>query len=328
MKLPHRRQFLHLAAGAAALPAVPSLAWAQTYPTRPITLIVPFAAGGPTDVIARIVAEHMSRTVGRPLIVENVPGAGGTTATARTMRATPDGYTIQIGHMGTHASAPVFYPKLAYKPDADFAPVGIVSLNAFLIGANKSLPANDLNEFITYATANHQRMNMGHAGVGSVTHLIGLLFNGILGVKPAMVPFNSAAAAMNALVAGHVDYMSAPIAEVVPQVQGGTIKVFAIASPERSPALPEVPTSREAGLPEFQVLSWNGLFAPKGTPSLVLDKLADALDQALEDETTRKRLFELGSDVPAKAHRGQDQLAALVRSEIVRWASIVRAATQ
>jgi tripartite-type tricarboxylate transporter receptor subunit TctC len=154
------------------------------------------------------------------------------------------------------------------------------------------------------------------------------LFNGILGLKPAMIPFNSAAAVMNALVAGHVDYMSAPIAEVVPQVQGGTIKVFAIASPERSPALPEVPTSREAGLPEFQVLSWNGLFAPKDTPSLVLDKLADALDQSLDDETTRKRLFELGSDVPAKARRGRDQLAALVRSEMARWASIHRAATQ
>jgi tripartite-type tricarboxylate transporter receptor subunit TctC len=165
MKLP-RRQFLRLAVVAAALSAVPSFAWAQTYPTRPITLIVPFAAGGPTDVIARIVADHMSRTVGRPLIVENVPGAGGTTATARTMRATPDGYTIQMGHMGTHATAPLFYPKLAYKPDADFAPIGMVSLNAFFIAANKNLPPNDLNEFITYAKTNHQRMNMGHAGVG------------------------------------------------------------------------------------------------------------------------------------------------------------------
>jgi tripartite-type tricarboxylate transporter receptor subunit TctC len=329
-----RIQFLRLAAGAAALATVsssaflPSFASAQTYPTRPIALIVPFGAGGPTDVIARIVADHMSRTVGRPLVVENVPGAGGTTATARTMRATPDGYTIQMGHLGTHATAPLFYPKLAYKPDADFAPIGMMSLNAFLIASNKNLPPNDLNEFIAYGRTNHQRMNMGHAGVGSVTHLIGLLFNGILGLKPALIPFNSAAGVMNALLAGHVDYMCAPIAEVVPQVQGGTIKVFAIASPERSPALPDVPTSREAGLPEFQVLSWNGLFAPKGTPGPVLDKLADALDQALDDETTRKRLFELGSVVPAKERRGHDQLAAHVRSEIARWASIVGAATQ
>jgi len=244
------------------------------------------------------------------------------------MRATPDGYTIQIGHLGTHATAPVFYPNLAYKPDADFAPIGMVSLNAFFVGATKRLAPNDLKEFIAYAKVNHQRMNMGHAGVGSVTHLTGLMFNDILGLKPAMVPFNSAAAAMNALVAGHVDYMTAPVAEVVPQVRGGTIKVFAIASSERSPALPEVPTSREAGLPEFRVLSWNGLFAPKGTPGLVVDRLAEALDQALDDETTRTRLFDLGSDVPPKARRGQDQLAALVKSEMARWASIIRAATQ
>jgi tripartite-type tricarboxylate transporter receptor subunit TctC len=143
-----------------------------------------------------------------------------------------------------------------------------------------------------------------------------------------MVPFNSAAAAMNALVAGHVDYMSAPIAEVAPHVQGGTIKVFAVASSERNAALPDVPTSREAGLPEFRVLSWNGLFAPRDTPALALDKLTDALDQALDDETTRKRLFDLGSDVPDKARRGQDQLAALVKSEIARWTSIIKATTQ
>jgi len=327
MKL-SRRTFLRLAAGVAALPVPSRVAFAQAYPTRPITLIVPFGAGGPTDVIARIVADHMSRTLGRSLVVENVAGAGGTTATTRTMRATHDGYTIQIGHMGTHATAPVFYPNLAYKPDADFAPIGIVTINAFSIAANKSLPPNDLNEFIAYAKANHRRMNMGHAGVGSVTHLAGLLFNSILGLKPAMVPFNSAAAAMNALIAGHVDYMSAPIAEVAPQVRGGTIKVFAVASSERNAALPDVPTSREAGLPEFRVLSWNGLFAPRDTPALALDKLTDALDQALDDETTRKRLFDLGSDVPDKARRGQDQLAALVKSEIARWTSIIKATTQ
>jgi tripartite-type tricarboxylate transporter receptor subunit TctC len=284
-----RRQFLHLAAGAAALPAFSRVATAQTYPTRPITLIVPFAAGGPTDVIARIAAEHMSRTFGQRLVVENIAGAGGTTASARGMRASPDGYTIQIGHLGTHATAPLFYPDFAYRPDVDFAPVGMVSLNAWLIAANKNLPPKDLNEFITFAKANHQRLNMGHAGVGSNSHLTGLLLNAILGLKPVMVPFNSGAAAMNAMVAGHVDYMSAPIADGVPQVQGGTIKVFAIASPERNPALPEVPTSREAGLGEFQVASWTGMFAPKDTPKPILDKLSDVLDQALDDETTRRR---------------------------------------
>ena len=225
----HRRAFLYLAASAAALPAISQMAAAQAYPTRPITLIVPFGAGGPTDVAARIVADHMSRTLGRSLIVENVPGAGGTTATTRTMRSTPDGYTVQIGHVGTHATAPLFYPNLAYKPDADFAPIGMVSQNTFLIGANKTLPPNELNEFMAYLRVNHQRMNMGHAGVGSVTHLTGILFNGILGLKPALVPFNSAAAAMNALIAGHVDYMSAPVAEAAQHVRGGTIKAFAVA---------------------------------------------------------------------------------------------------
>jgi len=321
-----RRRFLHLAAGAAAVPIGSRLTWGQTYPVRPITLIVPFGAGGPTDVTARVIAEHMSRTLGQRLIVENVGGAGGTTATTRVMRANPDGYTIQIGHMGTHASAPAFYPNLAYRPDADFAPIGMVALTAYVIAANKHLPPNDLHEFITYAKANHQRLNMGHAGVGSSTHLAGLLLNTILGLKPALVPFNSAAAATNSMIAGHVDYMAAAIGDAVPQVNGGTIKALAIASPERNPALPEVPTSREAGLPEYQLRGWNGLFAPKGTPKPILDRLTDALDRALDDETIRKRLFDIGSDIPETTRRGQDVLAELVKSEIARWTPIIKGA--
>jgi hypothetical protein len=175
-------------------------------------------------VVARIVAEHMSRTLGQRLVIENIAGAGGTTATTRVMRATSDGYTIGVGHMGTHATASAFYPNLAYRPDADFAPIGIVGQNAFLISTTKNFPANDLREFIAYAKANHQKLNIGHAGVGSTTHLTGLLLNKILGLDSTMVPFNSGAAAMNAMVAGHVDYMSAPIPDVVPQFKGGTIK--------------------------------------------------------------------------------------------------------
>src|SRR3954465_15037334 len=166
---------------------------------------------------------------------------------------------------------------------------------------------------------------MGHAGVGSNTHLVGLLLNSALGVKPTLVPFSSTAQSMTAMIAGHVDYMAGPTAEAIPQYQGGTIKVFAFASPDQNPALPEIPTSREAGIPEFQVQVWNGLFAPKSTPEPVLDKLADALDKALDDEATRKRIFELGSDVPAKAQRGQAAFAALVKSEIARWVPIIEA---
>jgi tripartite-type tricarboxylate transporter receptor subunit TctC len=321
-----RRRFLHLASGAAASPMVSRAARAQAYPARPVTLIVPFGAGGPTDVMARIVAEHMSRTLGQRLIVENVAGAGGTTAAARLMRANPDGYTIQIGHMGTHAAAPAFYPNLAYKPDVDFAPVGMVALTAYVISANKDFPPNNLNEFVVYAKANHTRLNMGHAGVGSNTHLTGMLLNAILGLKPTLVPFNSAAAATNALIAGHVDYMSAAIADAVVQVNGGTIKALAIASPERNPALPDVPTSREAGLPEFEVRGWNALFAPKGTPTPILDQLTNALDQALDDEATGKRLRDIGSDIPEKTRRGQDALAALLKSEMARWTPIIKGA--
>jgi tripartite-type tricarboxylate transporter receptor subunit TctC len=242
------------------------------------------------------------------------------------MRANPDGYTIQIGHMGTHAAAPAFYPNLAYRPDADFAPIGVVALTAYVISANKDFPPNNLNEFVVYAKANHEKLNMGHAGVGSNTHLTGMLLNAILGLKPTLVPFNSAAAATNALIAGHVDYMSAAIADAVVQVNGGTIKALAIASPERNPALPGVPTSREAGLPEFEVRGWNALFAPKGTPPPILDQLTSALDRALDDGTTRKRLFDIGSDVPEKARRGQDALAALVKSDMARWRPIIKGA--
>jgi tripartite-type tricarboxylate transporter receptor subunit TctC len=308
------------------MPFVSRQTLAQQYPNRPITLIVPFGAGGPTDVFARIVAEHMSRTLGQRLVIENVTGAGGTTATTRVMRANPDGYTIQMGHTGTHATAPAFYPNLAYRPDVDFAPIGIVALNAYMIVANKNLPPNNLAEFIRYAKRKSDKLNMGHAGVGSNTHLVGLLLNSALGVKPTLVPFSSTAQSMTAMIAGHVDYMAGPTAEAIAQFQGGTIKVFAIASPERNPALPEIPTSREAGLPEFQVQVWNGLFAPKGTPQPILNKLADALDKALDDETTRKRIFDLGSDVPAKAQRGQAPFEALVKSEIKRWIPIIETA--
>jgi len=278
-------------------------------------------------VFARIVAEHMSRTLGQRLVVENVAGAGGTTATTRTMRANPDGYTIQIGHNGTHATALAFYPNLAYRPDSDFAPIGMIALNAYFIVANKNLPPRDLAEFIDYAKANSEKLNMGHAGVGSNTHLVGLLLNTILGVKPTMVPFNSTAQVMTAMIAGHVDYMAGPAAEAIPQFQGGTIKVFAVASAERSKALVQIPTTREAGLPEFHVQTWNGLFAPKGTPKPILDLLTNALDQALDDETTRNRIFDLGSEIPLKSDRGQAPLAALVKSEIARWTPIIKAAS-
>jgi putative tricarboxylic transport membrane protein len=325
LKLP-RRRFLHLAAGAAPFMAVSHIAWGQAYPSRTVTMIVPFAAGGSTDVAARIVGEHMSRTLGQQFIVENVAGAGGTTGSIRAMRAKPDGHTILMGNLGTHAFSVSLYPNLAYKPDVDFEPIGVVVEQPVLIAARKDFPPKDLKEFATYVKANVEKLNMAHAGAGSVTFTLGLWLNSILGVKPTLVAFNGNAPAMNALVGGQVDYMCAPLEVVGPQVQGGTIKAYAIGTTERHPAVPNVPTAKEAGLPEFQGLPWYALFAPKDTPRPILDQLTDALDKALDDQNVRKRLLDIGADIPGKAKRGQQQLAALVKSEIARWTPIIKAA--
>ena len=325
MKLP-RRNFLHLAAGAAALAALSRAAWAQAYPSRPITVIVPFAAGGSSDVIARIVGEHMSRTLGQQFINENIVGAGGTTGTVRAMRANPDGYTIEMGHMGTHAASVAFYPNLAYKPDVDFAPIGLVIEQPVMIVARRDFPPKDLKEFVDYVKANADKLNMAHAGIGSNTFNFCVMLNALLGVKPTLVPFSGSGPATNALIGGQVDYMCNAIPEAGSQVQAGMIKAYAIGSAQRSPALPNVPTAKEAGLPEFQAMPWWALFAPKGTPQPILDRLTDALDRALDDENVRRRLAEIGCDVPDKARRGQPPLAALVKSEIARWAPIIKAA--
>jgi tripartite-type tricarboxylate transporter receptor subunit TctC len=298
---------------------------AQDYPARAITVIVPFAAGGPTDIVARIVSDHMSKTLGQQLVIENVVGAGGTTGVTRAMRAAPDGYTIVMGHMGTHAAAVALYPNLAYNPASDFIPIGMAAGTPVVILAKKDFPAKDLGEFAVHVKQNVASLNMAHAGVGSVSHVTCLLLNSILAVKPTAVPFNGTGPAMNALVGGQVDYMCDQIVNVVPQVNGGTIKAYAIGTPERNPALPNIPTSKEAGLPEFQASAWNALFAPKGTPQAIGDKLSAALDKALSDEPTRKRLLELGSDIPEAPRRGPQALAALVKSEIDKWTPVIKA---
>src|SRR5437588_3411004 len=315
-----RRQFLHLAAGAAALPTLlPRVASAQIYPTRPVTMIVPFAAGGPTDVAARVVSEHMSRTLGQQFVVENVVGAGGTTGSLRAMRANPDGYTIQMGHMGTHAISVSLYPNLGYKPDADFEPIGVVVHQPLLIAARKDFPAADIMEFVSYVKANSEKLNLAHTGVGSMSFTYALLLNSTLGTRPTLVPFGSNAPAMTALLGGQVDYFMGTILDVGPHIGSGTIKVFAFGGTKRHPLLPDVPTTVEVGLPNLDSAPWWALFAPKGTPRAILDKLSDALDKALDDENTRKRLLELGGDIPEKAMRGQQALAKMVKNDIARW---------
>jgi tripartite-type tricarboxylate transporter receptor subunit TctC len=310
----------------AGLVALAAPAKAQNYPTRSITMIVPFAAGGPTDVIARIVTGHMAQTLGQSIIIENVVGAGGTTATTRAARATNDGYTLITGHMGTHAASVPLYPKLAYHPETSFEPVALLAGTPILILARKDFAPKDLKEFVTYVKANETKLNAAHAGVGSVSNVSCELLNSVLGIKPIGVPFNGTGPAMNALVAGQVDYMCDQIVNAVPQINGGTIKAYAVATPERNPSLPDVPTTKEAGLPAFQAQAWNAIFAPKGTPAPIVAKLNEAVGKALNDENVRKRLLELGSVIPGPADRTPEALAALVKSEIAKWTPVLKPA--
>jgi tripartite-type tricarboxylate transporter receptor subunit TctC len=315
---------------ALALAAVAGLAatsaQAQNYPSRPITMIVPFAAGGPTDVVARIVSDHMSRTLGQQIVIENVAGAGGTTGITRAAQSQPDGYTITMGHMGTHGAAPALYPNLKYDPTKDFAAIGMAAGTPIVIVAKKDFPANDLKGFLDYMKTNGEKVNMAHAGVGSVSHSTGILFNSIIKAKPTMVAYRGTGPALNDLMANTVDYMTDQIVNVAPQIQGGNIKAFAIATPERSPVLPNVPTTKEAGLGDYQVSAWNAVFAPKGTPADVVKKLNDALVKSLDDENTKKRLLELGGVLPSAEERTPEGLQKLVNSEVARWTPVLRAA--
>ena len=307
--------------GLAAAPAA-----AQEYPTRNITMIVPFAAGGPTDVIARIVSADMSKTLGQQIIIENVVGAGGTTAATRASKAANDGYTLIMGHMGTHAASVALYPKLAYNPEVDFEPIGLAAGTPILILARKDFEPKTLKDLITYIKANETKINQAHAGIGAVSHATCELFNAQLGVKPVGVPFNGTGPAMNALVGGQVDYMCDQIVNAAPQIKGGTIKAYAVATADRNPSLPDLPTTTEAGMPDYKVSAWNAVFAPKGTPEPVVKKLNAALAKALDDDNVRKRLLDLGSDIPDAKGRTPESLKTLVSAEVARWKTVLKPA--
>jgi tripartite-type tricarboxylate transporter receptor subunit TctC len=300
---------------------------AQDYPTRAGTIIVPFAAGGPADITGRIVADQLSKQLGQQFVVENIGGAGGTTGITRAARAAPDGYTLALGHMGTHAASVALFANLAYNPQTDFEPIGLVAEQPELLVTRKDLPPNTLKEFVAYAKANESKLNMAHAGVGSVSYTGCLLLNAAIGIKPTLVPYTGTAPVMNALLAGQVDYVCDPILGPLPHVRAGTLKALAITSDKRHPALPDIPTSAEGGLPQFNLTVFFGLFAPKGTPKPVLDKLVAALDKGLDDDAARQRLVTLGAAVAEKSRRGPAPLAALVKSEIARLTPILKAAS-
>lgn len=298
---------------------------AQDYPTKSVTIVVPFAAGGPADITGRIVADLLSRHLGQSFVVENIGGAGGTVGATRAARAHPDGYGLIVGHMGTHAAAPLFYPNLGYDPEKDFEPVGLIAEQPELLAVRKDIPANNLQEFVAYAKANESKLNMGHAGVGSVSYIGCLLLNEAIGIKPAMIPFTGTAPVMNAMLAGNVDYDCDPVLGPLPHVRAGTVKALAIATKKRSPLLPDVPTSYEQGFPQFDCAPFYALFAPKGTPQPVIDKLAAALAKGLDEPAVQKKFAELGAVIAEPGERGPKALAERVHSEIARLTPILKA---
>src|SRR5882724_5386867 len=300
---------------------------AEDYPARTVTIIVPFAAGGPADITARIVADIFSRHLGQKFVVENVGGAGGTIGALRAARAAADGYTLLSGHLGTNALASAFYPNLGYDPLRDFEPIGLTTEYPELLVVRKDFPANTFKEFVAYAKANPDKLNVGHAGLGSVSYIGCLLLHAALGIKPTMIPFTGTAPVLNAMLGGQVDYECDPVLGTLGQVQAGNVKALVVAAKKRSPLLPDVPTSYEQGLPEFDISPFYAVFAPSGTPKPIVERLAEALNKGLSEEAVQKRLADLGADIIEPNRRGPNALADLVSSETARLMPILKAAT-
>lgn len=296
---------------------------AQDFPTRTITMNMPYSAGGPGDTIARLLAQAMSGPLKQQVIVENTTGAGGSIGSAKVAASAPDGYNLLLIHI-SHATNPALYPKLKYDPVKDYEPIGLAVDLPSVFVARKDLPAKDLPELIAWMKATKEKVNYAHAGIGSASHLCGLLLNAATGTQPTQIAYRGAGPAMNDMMSGQVDVMCDQIVNVVGNVDGGTIKGYAVTSAERAPALPKLPTTAEAGLKDFQYTVWYGLFAPKGTPKPVLDKLNAALNVALKDETVKTRLAALGAQPVAPERATPDALAKHLKAEIDKWTPIIK----
>lgn len=290
-----------------------------TYPSRTIRVIVPFAAGGPTDIVTRLVTAHMAMTLGQQILIENVVGGGGTTAAIRTMRAPPDGYTLMMGHMGTHGAAVAMYPRLAYDPSKGFAPIGMVAGMPIVVLARNDLPVVDLRSLMGLLRAQSGQITMAHAGIGSVAFATCALLASIGDAQAASKAYQGTAPALDALSAGEADFLCDQIVSAAPRIQSGAVKALAIAEPSRSPILPGVPTAAEAGLPAFEVRAWNALFAPQATAPEIIAQLNRALGRALDDPEIRKELARTGARLAEPDERTPAALAALVEREVARW---------
>ncbi len=309
---------------ATCLAAIP-MAAAQTYPNRPITMIIPFAAGGPTDVLGRLVAQRMGEVLGPQIVVENVGGAGGMTGALRVAQAAPDGYTIVLGTVGTHAQNQSLYKRPLYNAATDFTPVGLIADVPIALIVNKNLPVSSLKEFVDYAKKNQDRMSYGSAGAGSATHLACVVLDAVMGTHITHIPYRGTGPAMSDLQAGRLDYLCEIITTAKPQIDGGAVKAIALMSRMRSPALPDLPTTAEQGFDNAEAYTWNGIFLPKGAPDDVVTKLNSAMVEAMHSSLVKERLAGLGAQIVPDDRATPGYLGEFVKREIEKWAGPIKA---
>jgi tripartite-type tricarboxylate transporter receptor subunit TctC len=312
-------------AAVALLALLPFGVQAQGYPTRPVTLVVPFAAGGPTDVVARTLAQAMSKSLGQTVIVENKVGAGGTIAANYVAKAQPDGYTVFIHHNGM-ATATALYRKLPYNPLTDFEYIGQVADVPMTMLARRDFPPDKLQDFVTYIKANREKINLANAGLGAVSQLCGMLFMQAIGTELTTVPFSGTGPAMTALLGGQVDVLCDQTTQTIPQIKAQKVKFYGVTTRQRIQALPDAPTLDEQGLKDFEVVVWHGVYAPKGTPREALDKLNAALRASLKDPVVAAKLAELGAQIVPDAKQTPAGLQEWLKSEIDKWGPIIRKA--
>ncbi len=301
------------------------IAGAQTYPARPITLVVPFSAGGPTDSIARIVASRMSGAIGQSVIVDNTTGAGGSIGVARVVKATPDGYLIGIGHIGTHVVNGAIYP-LNYDLLTDLEPVAMIATNPQILVAKMAVPAKTLKEFLVWEKANQDKASVGTGGAGTPGHVSAVYFQNVTGTKPVIIHYRGSAPAMQDMLAGQIDFMFDQAANSLPQIRAGKVHAYAVTSKTRLAAAPDIPTVDEAGLPNFYMAVWHGIWAPKGTPQLIITKLNAAIVETLADPGVRAKLADLGQEIPPREQQTPEALRAHHKAEIEKWWPIVKQA--
>ena len=314
-----------LAGLAAALVMVGSPAWPQAWPNRPVTMVVPFAAGGAVDLMGRILSPALSQLLGQQVVVENIGGAGGMTGAARVAKAPPDGYQFVLGNAGTHAVNQTLYKQPLYNAATDFAPAAMVAETYWVLIVRKDLPATTFPEFIAYAKANQAKMQFGSAGAGSSTHMAATILNMAMGVSVTHVPYRGIGLAMQDLMAGRIDFTCEPISTAVPQIRGNTVKAIAILGPRRTQLLPGLPTAAEYGYPELAISGWNALFLPKGTPEAIVLRLSRAAIESVETPSVVERIEGIGYNVPPPDRRTPEFLAKFVPAEIEKWGKVIKA---